>query len=186
MRSLTGCRSHQKCVETQNHQASSCQFRVTHDPKTDINELKSIEYCPPSNRAQAEIAAQSPSRAAQNHGVLLTACGTPPHDTTRKSHGRNNFDDHRSQTLRAKPRNHRAPHHLAPTPHNHPRKTRPADFPTNCAKSRGRVLRSWSPPIEQLRNNAPHPISINARILHHPFDNNHLFHRAIGERDVPK
>src|SRR5436190_10075124 len=72
------------------HQTSSCRLCVTHDLKRiEINERKSIEYCALSNRLEAGITEQSPSRTAQNDWVLRAACGTPSHDAKRKSQRRN-------------------------------------------------------------------------------------------------
>jgi hypothetical protein len=116
--------------------------------KTEINERKSIEYCALSNRVEAGITEQSPSRAAQNDRVLRAACGTPSRDAKRKSQRRNNFDGHRAQTARTKLKNPRAPNHFAPRVPNDQRKTRVSTLPTCCSKPRGRVLRITAFPAE--------------------------------------
>jgi hypothetical protein len=123
MCTLIHVESKELSVESQTIKHPVADSAVQDHAKTEINERKPIEYCARSNRVDAGIFEQSPSRAAQNDGVLHAECGTPTHGAKRKSQRRNNFHGYLAPTPRAKLKKPRAPHHCAPRAPNHTRKT---------------------------------------------------------------
>jgi hypothetical protein len=139
---------------------SSFRIHAAHDLRTEINEHKSIEYCTPSDRVEAGIIEQFPSRAAQNDRVSHAACGTPPRSAERNSHGRNNFALSKRKLAQAKLKNPRAPNHFAPRlmqPHaQNPRYHRPVlrkilgESCAQCAPSRRNKRIRWARLIPQV------------------------------------
>jgi hypothetical protein len=156
MRSVQAVESQERRVECQTSKHPIADSALHAIQKTGINERKPIEYCPLSNRVETAITEQSPSCAAQNHRVVHAECGTPPHDTKRKAHGRNNFEFTERRTPRAKLKNPRAPNHFAPRVPNQQRKT------TCCSKPVWGIVRSrWWSPRNTSASNILHPASSN-------------------------